>query len=116
MKNGISRTSTIFCAVVLLIVILAGPSMAQGKGAAQQLNSFGNTGTVFDGPSKTGQGIDTTVNKPTGNIPNASPPAAVNTSTGTAGGYSVGTSTGTSQGTTTGGNATSGKSGSEKAH
>jgi hypothetical protein len=98
----------------VIMVLAAGPSWSQDKSATKQLNSFGNTGTVFDGRSLTGQAIDTNV-KSTGNVPNASPPSAVNTSTGTAGGYSVGTSSGTAQGTATNSN-TSGKSGSEKAH
>ncbi len=100
------------CAVsIIAIGVVASPVHAQK--AKDQLNSFGNTGVVFDGSDGKRSGMDTTVNKSGGKVPDVSPPSKVQTSSGTASGYSVGTSTGTASGTTSGQKP---KTGTEKAH
>ncbi len=112
MKNTLFVAFFLVCAVSIFAVALV-VSPVHAQKAKGQLNSFGNTGVVFDGSDGKRQGMDTKVNTSGGSVPNASPPSRVDTSTGTAGGYSVGTSTGTASGTTT---TQKPKAGTEKAH
>jgi hypothetical protein len=117
MKETRSFASLFVTAVFLLTIFLVGTPL-NAQSAKGQLDSFGNTGAVFDGSDGKRFGMDTQVTKSGGKVPDASPPSKVETSSGTAGGYSVGTSTGTASGNT-GSGTTSGqksKTGTEKAH
>lgn len=97
---------------VVFAASMVGVSPAVAQSAKKQLDSIGNTGKVFDGSDGKRSGMDINVKPSGGNVPNASPPARVETSSGTAGGYSVGTSSGTATGTTGGQKQ---KTGTEKA-